>query len=178
MISAPQNSVVRKLCGQIPAWILRSPVIPARWSAELQKLEGHIGVVTAVAFSQDGSLLASGLHDETVRLWNPATGQEVHKSNNVSRIRTTSLTVDSILTNPAAILINDDSVSSPVPESFTRKTSFVKDNWIQQNHRNFLWLPQEYRSHCSAFHGSTIAIGRKSGQVSFIQIDHTEMTSL
>jgi WD40 repeat protein len=55
------------------------------WSPELQKLEGHTDSVNAVAFSPDGSLLASASgsldpkhpHDNSVRLWNPTTGQEV-----------------------------------------------------------------------------------------------------
>ena len=46
---------------------------------EVQKLEGHTSEVTAVVFSQDGSLLASALYDKTVRIWNPTTGQEVQK---------------------------------------------------------------------------------------------------
>src|SRR5262249_36267831 len=38
-------------------------------------LEGHTKSLNAVAFSRDGKLLASGSDDETVRLWDPATGE-------------------------------------------------------------------------------------------------------
>ena len=74
MVFAPQNSMVKEICGQIPAWLKRFPITPATWSPELQKLEGHTSWVSAVAFSQDGSLLASASYDRTVRLWNPSTG--------------------------------------------------------------------------------------------------------
>ncbi len=36
---------------------------------------GHINKVCSVAFSPDGQILASGSQDQSVRLWNVATGQ-------------------------------------------------------------------------------------------------------
>ena len=49
------------------------------WSLELQKLEGHTDWVRVIAFSPDGLLLALALGDQTIRLWNPTTGQEIQK---------------------------------------------------------------------------------------------------
>lgn len=40
---------------------------------------GHEGLVHAVAFSNNGRLLASGADDRTVRLWDPATGRAVRE---------------------------------------------------------------------------------------------------
>jgi WD40 repeat protein len=142
---------------------------------EAQKLEGHADSVTAVAFSQDGSLLASGSWDHTVRLWNPTTGQEVQKVNYVQVIRTISLTTDNktLLTDQGAISINDGSMTDLALEFLTNITVTIKDDWIQRGDYNLLWLPHEYRSDYSAFYGDTFAIGRHSGQVSFIGLDHS-----
>ena len=41
---------------------------------ERATLTGHTGPVTAVAVAPDGSWLASGSVDRTVRIWDPATG--------------------------------------------------------------------------------------------------------
>ncbi len=38
-------------------------------------LEGHTGKVWSVAFSSDGKTLASGSHDETIKLWDINSGK-------------------------------------------------------------------------------------------------------
>ncbi len=38
---------------------------------------GHTDVVTSVAFSPDGKVLASGSIDKSIKLWNVETGQEI-----------------------------------------------------------------------------------------------------
>ena len=172
MIFAPQTSVVRNVCGRVPAWIRRCPITPPMWSLELQKLEGHTDNVTAVAFSQDGSLLASASDDQTVRLWNPATGQEVQKFETIGYITTLYFTNDDkiLLTNRGIINIKKKFVFVSTPESFSNQT-LIKHSWIQRDSRDFLWLPQEYRAGCSTFHDNTFAFGLHSGQVSILKFD-------
>src|SRR5262249_4586378 len=44
----------------------------------LQKLDGHTGPVTCVAWSHDGTTLASGGHDKLVLIWNAKGGPALH----------------------------------------------------------------------------------------------------
>ncbi|KAF7133640.1 hypothetical protein CNMCM5793_004948 [Aspergillus hiratsukae] len=54
--------------------LIFAPKVEESWSPDLQTLEGHSGWVQSVAFSADGRLLASGSNDETIKLWDPSTG--------------------------------------------------------------------------------------------------------
>ena len=60
--------------GNVGIWLY-----DARTGAEVSLLIGHTSRVSCMVFTRDGMTLASGSHDNTVRLWDVTTGQE--KSN-------------------------------------------------------------------------------------------------
>jgi WD40 repeat protein len=73
--------------GQVLRLLDRCPAALRRWEwhyldglchAALLTLRGHADRVSAVAYSPDGQRLASASLDGTVRIWDPATGQELH----------------------------------------------------------------------------------------------------
>jgi WD40 repeat protein len=77
---APDGKTVASGCGtyfQDPKGALQL------WDAETGKeratLSGHKGGVTCLSFTTDGKTLASGGYDATIRLWDPATGEEQGK---------------------------------------------------------------------------------------------------
>ena len=56
-------------------WPSRIKVWDAGSHAELRTIEAHSNSIPALAFSPDGKTLASGSMDQTVKLWDTATGK-------------------------------------------------------------------------------------------------------
>ncbi len=59
-----------------PALINKWPLPDLPDPEQLRTLTGHTSDVYAVAIAPDGTWLASGTEDGTVRIWDPATGQQ------------------------------------------------------------------------------------------------------
>jgi len=78
LLFAPINSVV---CGlfsvEEPSWVLTKPAVEQSWNLCFQTLEGHSSSVLSVAFSPDGSRIASGSYDRTVKIWDAKSGKEI-----------------------------------------------------------------------------------------------------
>ena len=45
-----------------------------------EALKGHSGCVNSVMFSPDGTHIASGSDDKTIRVWDVVTGQQINKA--------------------------------------------------------------------------------------------------
>src|SRR6266542_1276626 len=61
---------------------------------ELVVQAGHADEVTSVAFGLDGKIVASGSRDNTIKLWEVATGRELRTLRHSSSVRSVAFSVD------------------------------------------------------------------------------------
>ncbi|KAK4140202.1 putative HET containing-domain vegetative incompatibility protein [Dichotomopilus funicola] len=96
LLFTPVGSIIRRIfVKEEPSWVLTKPVIEKIWSPCLQTFEGHSGWVQSVAFSPDGSRIASGSNDQTIRIWDAKSGKEVRKLEGHSdRVRSVAFSPD------------------------------------------------------------------------------------
>ena len=73
---SPSNSIIKsRFQHEAPDWVAIMAPIADEWSACLQTLEGYSSLVSSVVFSHDSHRLASASYDETVKIWDVASGR-------------------------------------------------------------------------------------------------------
>ncbi|KAE8326170.1 hypothetical protein BDV39DRAFT_193890 [Aspergillus sergii] len=164
LIFAPHKALIREnFERELPAWLFRGPIVEEYWNPEMQTLE--------VAFSGDSQLLASGSNDNTIKLWDPATGALKHNISTDGVVTNIKFSehLPLLTTNIGSfdIQICYGNLSFNSVKKVT-EVSLEADRWITIQGQRELWLPPNYEPISLTVKDSIIALGSTSGRVAII----------
>ncbi|KAF2148083.1 WD40 repeat-like protein [Myriangium duriaei CBS 260.36] len=75
---APQKSTIRESHSEDLNEFSLLPTVPLIWTPEILSFAEHEKSVTTVDYSPDGTMVASGSYDMTIKLWTPQSGKDIH----------------------------------------------------------------------------------------------------
>lgn len=163
--------------GQYLAYVYesRSVAIFDLVNEDLQKtLETHDtnAITIAIAFSHDSRLLAAST-DCTTTIWHLATGRHLETFSTSFATNDLSFSIDGtcLETDHGEVdighLLEDARPSSPSSGFRWR----IVDDWVMQGSRKMLWLPPDFRPRRCAYRDGLFVLGRKSGDLTFLEVD-------
>lgn len=78
LVFAPTNSLTRKAFEhEEPDWVVTKPRVDPEWSQCIQTFYGHSSPIWSVACSPNGTLIASGSEDCTIKIWEEESGHRL-----------------------------------------------------------------------------------------------------
>ena len=200
LLFTPTSSVIKtRYLEETFQWISTPPIMPKYWSQAERTLEGHSLDVETLAFSPDGSKLASGsqggILDGTVYIWNVATGEIEHVlgdythqiialafSPDGSRLVAGTLFSEAVrIWNVATGQVEHklegyssqvDTLVLPPDDSKVVPTFYLVDlskRWVTCNGLRVIHLPFNIRPEKVASSRNAIALGTELGRVVILQ---------
>ncbi|KAF2679909.1 WD domain protein [Lentithecium fluviatile CBS 122367] len=161
LVFTPEASIIRRaFVDEIPRWIKMLSKREVDWDACRSVLEGHTSWVSAVAFSPDGQLAATGSCRSVL---------EGHTS-----------WVSAVAFSPDGHCLHTDQGDIPLPSPSTPSPSsqkkqspnvFIQDQWVvSSDQERLLWLPSEYRPTCSTVDKDLVCLGHSSGRITLLKV--------